>query len=383
MSMKYPLALVIILSLNACFPSNQPEVQNKTFDDLVDLLDSNASWGGDISPPDIYVSDQFNIQLTTGSPVFEKQKLRIENPTGTEPYPVSYSVIFKEHIISLFESGKFSCIDVNTFQRNRSFENRLNQLDSESLWLLDGKLVARSGLRNYVLNENNRWEPYQKYIPKPPQKILLEDNDFLISCDCYGEFGGTLYFYDKLTHETYLTEATCARSAVVQDNAYKILSTLGHGSGFADFKTIQNPRNLTKLSDLDPFDLTPYERLHLGFLDSTYHAQNEFDFYGIQLFALFRHNSQNLYLTSWRGATFLSEIQGDTISISDPLFADDLYSHNPITTDYGNGIVLINLDFWGMGKKREVGMLLINGNTLTHIEWYNPKNPRHRNVKPD
>ncbi|MCE7995447.1 MAG: hypothetical protein HEP71_25945 [Roseivirga sp.] len=381
MPKKYSLALMVLLFLNACSPSNRPEVLNRTFDDLIDHLDSVSSWNGDISPPDIYLSDRFNIHLTTDSPVFEKQKLRIKNPTGPEPYPVSYSVIYKQHIISLFESGKFSCIDINTFQRNRSFENRLNQLDSEYLWLLDGKLVAKSGLGHYVFNENDKWEPYDRYIPKAPQKILFEDSSFLISCDCYGEFGGTIYFYQKATQETYLTDAMCARSIVLEDGAYKVLSSLGHGVGFSDLRLIPDPRKLTRLSDLDPFDLSPYQKQHLGFLDSTNYGESKFDFYSIQLFALFNHNRQHLYLTRWRGVTFITEIQGNTISVSDPLFADNLYVHNPISTDYGNGLVLINLDFWGLGKDREVGMILINGDKLTHIEWYNSKNPAHRKPK--
>lgn len=370
--------MVVLLSLNACFPANQPEVQNKTFDDLIHHLDSVAPWAGDRSPPDIYLSDRFNIQLITDTQVFKKQKLEIKNPTGTKPYPVSYSVIYKQHIVSLFESGKFSCININSLQRNRSFEKLLNELSSEFLWLLNGKLVVKSDLAFYVFNENNEWEPYHQYIPKAPQKVLFEDSNFLISCDCYGEFGGTIYFYDKLTRETHFTDAMCARSLVLEDSTYKVLSSLGHDAGFSDLRQIPDPTYLPKLSDIDSIGLSPYFQKHVSLLDSTNYGQNEFDFYSIQLFALFKHNGKNLYLTYWRGATFISEIQGNTISVVDPLFADDLYTHNPITTDYGNGLVLINLDFWGKGIKREVGMLLINGDKLTHIEWYNPRDRKHR-----
>ena len=71
----------------------------------------------------------------------------------------------------------------------------------------------------------------------------------------------------------------------------------------------------------------------------------------------------------WRGATFLATFKNSCFSIVDPLFNGELYTHNPITTYYDDEITLINLDFYGKGKYREVSCVLIQGSRLTKIDW--------------
>ena len=94
-----------------------------------------------------------------------------------------------------------------------------------------------------------------------------------------------------------------------------------------------------------------------------------FNFYGIQLFGGLRYQNQTLYLMYWRNTTFLVTIAGHRITIVDPLFANDLYTHNPVTTTYGPNLALTNLDFYGLGGSDEVAALLWQGRQLTKIEW--------------
>ncbi len=371
MSVKHWMAILSFIYLNSCDsckPEKRLESYSVTFDDLIHHLDSVSYLNEQITAPDIYSNDEFNIRLVTDSSVFRKEKVIIKG-LDNDLYPVSYSIIFEQRIISLFSSGRFLCTDINTFQRDHALEKRLNKLTAEGLWLINQKPIIKRGNRYFAFDKRTGWEPFRSYVPKASQKILFEDANFLISADCYGEFGGTLYFHDKNSKELFFTESTCARSVVAEGDSYRILSSLGHHSGFTDSRAMREPRKLTKLSDVDPFNLSVYQKQHLGFLDSTNYGKTEFDFFGIQFFSQFSLNNQKLYLTYWQDATFVSSLSGNTISIEDPLFANKLYTHNPVTRDYGNGLVLINLDLWRKGKDHEVGMLLINNNKLTHIEW--------------
>ncbi len=94
-----------------------------------------------------------------------------------------------------------------------------------------------------------------------------------------------------------------------------------------------------------------------------------FDFYGLQLFGAFRWHDQTRYLMHWRSTTFLATIDGQYITIVDPLFADDLYAQNPVTTNYSPDLVLTNLDSYEDGKDNEIALLLWQGQQLTRIEW--------------
>ena len=76
-------------------------------------------------------------------------------------------------------------------------------------------------------------------------------------------------------------------------------------------------------------------------------------------------------MVNWQDRTFLSEIRKKDIIIVDPLFNSDLYTHDPITTQYENGVILMNLDFYGLGREREVSMIIIKDKEITKIDWNN------------
>lgn len=76
-----------------------------------------------------------------------------------------------------------------------------------------------------------------------------------------------------------------------------------------------------------------------------------------------------LYIVNWRQKTFLAEINERNFMIVDPLFNNGFYTHSPITKEYENGWILINLDFYGTAKEREVSMIVIKDRKLTKIDW--------------
>lgn len=112
-------------------------------------------------------------------------------------YPVSYSVIYNNCIISLFENGMFWCYKLETFERDLIFEEKLNNKKFEYHWIIDNKLGGISGNTIYIWNEKN-WVKYKNVFPLKNQPKLFEDNEFIIIGDCLGEWGGTVYFFEKL-----------------------------------------------------------------------------------------------------------------------------------------------------------------------------------------
>jgi hypothetical protein len=195
---------------------------------------------------------------------------------------------------------------------------------------------------------------------------LYENNDYLAYCDCHGEWGGTVYFYNRKTEETYFTEATCANSIIESKNGFQVLSHLGHMMGTADLKLIKDP---TKLTNLKGFKSTTFNGSALGYADSTKQDVKLFDYWGLQIFSSFRLSGQTYYIIYFQDRTFLATIENNNITIVDPLFNSDLYTHDPISIQYGDDLILINLDFWGIGREREVSMIVIQDKEILKLDW--------------
>jgi hypothetical protein len=266
----------------------------------------------------------------------------------------------------LFEPGNFVCYKIPSLQRNFALESKLNTKKFQYHWLLNNKLVAQYNNQTYVLNKDLNWEIYKEINPLKNQPKLFEDARYIIFFDCHGEWGGTVYFFNKSTQKTYFTEATCANTITKKDGKYFVLSKVGHMSGSSKLKVIEHPDKLTFV-DLNKVG-QPYKGQALGYADRSKQAKTIFDFYGILLFSSFSFGNKIIYLVNWRERTFLAEITDSTISIVNPLFNDELYTHVAVTTSYDNR-TLINLDFSGIAAEREVSSIIVEGNKIIRIDW--------------
>lgn len=324
-----------------------------------------------------------NLSISDSPIHFEIRRMVIRNPYFSEKiddsngkkdkaknYPRSYSVIYLNHLISLFENGKFVCIDLNSFERNTIFEQQLNSKRFKYHWVIDNKLVAQTGSQKVFWN-GEKWKKFKLKIPLKDQPILFDDNEFIVYRDCFGEWGGTVYFYDRSTGKTYFTESTCANTVTRTKDGYLVLANLAHGPGSAELKLIPDPRKLTlaKRNEL----ITTENGEALGYKDKSNAFINKLDLYGIEFFSRFTFDNTELFIANALELTFIAKINESEVEIVNPLFFNDLFTHHPITTQFGE-YILINLDFYGTGLYREISALIIRGNKITLIDW----NEKHR-----
>lgn len=123
--------------------------------------------------------------------------------------------------------------------------------------------------------------------------------------------------------------------------------------GSSELKIVPDPRKLTLLKGNNKE--RSKNREALGYSDKSNAFIKNFDLYGIQIFSLFMHNNKKLYVLN-------------QIKIVHPLFFNDLYTHNPVTTQYED-VTLVNLDFYGTALEREVSLLLIFKDKIVKIDW--------------
>jgi len=322
----------------------------------------------------LYKTDQFNVSISENPIAFDTNHLVIKNPYYTDDfddyydnyinYPVSYSVIYDNRLVSLFRTGKFVCYKVENMERDFEFEKKLNTKRFRYHWIVDNKLVAFAGGAIYVWN--GKWTNLKTKFPLGKQPKLFEDSEFIVFSDCNGEFGGTIYFFEKISGDIFFTESTCANSVYKKNNKYLVLAQLGHAMGFTEIKSIDNPRKLTKAKKSDIEKTKEGEAL--GYLDKSEAYQKLLDLYSIQIFSTFNYQGRQLYIVRLNEMTFLSEIKGTEIEIVNPLFEKAFYTHRPVTTIYGD-YTLVNLDFYGIALDKEVSVIIVGHNKIIKLDW--------------
>jgi hypothetical protein len=322
----------------------------------------------------LYKTDQFNVSISENPISFDTSHLVIKNPYYTDDfddyddnyinYPVSYSVIFDNRLVSLFRTGKFVCHKLENMERDFNFEKKLNTKKFRYHWIINDKLAALAGGVIYVWN--GTWTRLKTKFPIEKQPKLFEDSEFIVFGDCNGEFGGTIYFFEKVSEDIFFTESTCANSVFKKDTKYLVLAQLGHGTGFTEIKSIDNPRNLTKAKKSEIRKTK--EGGALGYADKSEAYQKLLDLFGIQIFSTFNYQGRQLYIVRLNDMTFLSEIKETEIQIVNPLFEKAFYTHQPVTTTYGK-YTLVNLDFYGIALDKEVSVIIVGQNKIKKVDW--------------
>ena len=363
---------LLTFCLTVCGQPKTKQTDNSVKFDIIIKHFKERNYSQDtIRLPLIHQDKDYKIVISDNPIAFDLKETVLKNPIDSK-YPISFSIVYQNKLVSLFEPGTFVCYSIPTLSRDTEFEEKLNTKKFQYHWLLDNKLVGLSDGKYYYLNSDNIWLDYTVSVPFTSQPKLFEDSNYISFCDCQGEWGGTVYFYNKTTKKIYFTEATCANSILKKGNEYLVLSHLGHMMGTTELKAIANPDKLS-LVDLKNTNKT-FKGQALGYAENSKGAKIIFNYDDIQIFASFTYQGKTIYLVYWKDETFLAEIKNNAIQIVNPLFNRELYTHHPVTTNYDNTI-LMNLDFYGIAKEREVSCIIIKDNQLIKLDW-NEKHSR-------
>ena len=94
--------------------------------------------------PVIHKGEDFNIILSESSLEFKEKEIVFENPNQNNSFPLSFSVIFKENIVSLFEPGTFVCHKLSDFSRNEELEWIIRSMLTPFMVIISNSLVLVS-----------------------------------------------------------------------------------------------------------------------------------------------------------------------------------------------------------------------------------------------
>lgn len=104
----------------------------------------------------------------------------------------------------------------------------------------DSLLVSTKNDSTFYFKENKF-----SFIKRNTNFPFFEDEKYIVERSCSGEWGGSIYFINKLNNKKYECTATCPIALNKINNSYVVTASLAHLVGFSQILKIDDPKDLT------------------------------------------------------------------------------------------------------------------------------------------
>ncbi|MDO7875106.1 hypothetical protein Q5H93_10220 [Hymenobacter sp. ASUV-10] len=373
-------SVIGLLSNNYCYAQQLDSSRSRyaAFDELMQKLPPKRHGNTLLTPPVIFRDStytqpralEYELRLSEQPLKLQHQTVRLHNPKSGGDRPACYSVVYQNCLVALFTTGNFGCFRITNFERDTLLEAQLNTFVFERHWILNQQLIGwREGRAFYFDTIQRTWQSYKQPLPFEGRLKVFEDERFVCTMDCHGEFGGHIYFFDKRTRRTHYTNATCATTVQKIDGQYHLLASLAHMQGSTHSAVISAPEKLPVITK----KLDPARDWQYHFADSKPNeaVKSVFNYYGLTMAGSFQWHEQILYVVNLHPITFLASISGKSITIVDPLFNRYLSPDNTIATAFAPNSALVSYSHYESRKTTEGRCLLFQDRRVTEIVWGN------------
>ncbi|MBL7889417.1 MAG: hypothetical protein JNL24_07695 [Bacteroidia bacterium] len=326
---------------------------------------------------------------------FKKQYFKIEIDTT-----IFGTVFCNNKFVTLKSNGEFICFNSTDFDTDTIITNKLNKKRCSSFYQMYDSLIVVENNRDYYVNSNFEFIPYNRYkysyyksdtttvYDVYGQKFidpLYCDSNFVIAQFCFGEFGGTLYFFDLKNDKEYYCPATCASVVNKIGDKYIVTNSLAHEDGSSEVLEITNPETLTELD----FDTVKYwgnfwyhsawngqsiERYDS--IVNVMRGKNKqlLDTTGVLIHTSFKHKEEiyHIYRSEKRHSDkttnnrnlYIGKIQNNKITAIDSICNVEAFTYNPQNRVY-NDWTLYSYNF----REKNTGFIAIKDDTINIIEF--------------
>ena len=306
-----------------------------------------------------------------------------------------YSLFYDEHLIVLNKKGSFYAFWLDCFERDKIYESMLNTINFKKAFVAFDELYGVDSKNQAFKFDNiaHKWINLSYDLPFYNSASIYENKKYLCYSVCHGEFGGTVFFYNKSTEKITFVPATCVVSIMeFQDGGFYIVSNLAHLSGTSDIIKIENPDLLYEfpdsLNNRDKWDERFIYRPIIYSDTSIYNNQviHIYDAWETLITAGFRIKEETYFLTEkyieFQPKTFLSKLIDDSlvfINTPDTIFSNLPASHGEITRKLNDKTVIDYTFFaddpkeWKEVEHRNLLLttFIITDSTLIRLNWKN------------
>jgi|SRR6185437_2775154 len=271
-------------------------------------------------------------------------------------------VLFKGNYYCLKSNNQVFVINGADNKIDSSHKDNSKKIRLESLYLINDTLIGLNKKSTFYLNERNKqWTLLKKGLFIPP---IYEDDSYIVTSTCSGEWGGSVYFRSRKTNKLYECAAQCAVNVIKTENGYNITASIAHGMGFTNIFEIKNP-----------LDLKPYNRDYLKAKKIIYVGDDEsksltgthplVDSAWIIALTSFKYHSTIYYLTGNHRTASLDSIQNNKLVRIEDLTKLDVQCLYPVNRNCsGHQIYTFKND-------QNTGFISIKNNLLTiySFDW--------------
>ena len=167
---------------------------------------------------------------------------------------------------------------------------------------------------------------------KVASSSFFEDESYLVSKTCSGEWGGTIKFKNKRTGFEYSCSATCPIVVNKIKGKYIITNTLAHLSGISEVLEINNPDSLT-IFKLPPSRAKKGEKtiMYVGDNESksTKGSKSLVDSVGVLTLASFPYKEHLYHIVTDFRKTFLTKVENNRFVTIDLISNESIWTYEP------------------------------------------------------
>lgn len=160
--------------------------------------------------------------------------------------------------------------------------------------------------------------------------IFYEDQEFVVSKTCSGEWGGTIKFKSKKNGIVYSCSATCPISVYKLNDKYYVTSSLGHISGSCQVIEIANPELMEVYKTTPPRKVKGKRVKYVGDDESksTQGTIKLIDEYGKMILGSFLFNGQLFHVVMDRKETYIATIDDGKFKPIKVITNEDVFTYD-------------------------------------------------------
>lgn len=323
----------------------------------------------------------FTFLMSTFSCKHKKfDKFKISTFTVNSSANIQKTIPYKNKYYCLTSDNKVICLNLD-FKIDTINNLKLNKQNIDDIFLsgdsligilyFKGKYTPDYYLKNklFYLNEKFGWIKLSK---NKIENAFYEDDKYLVTACCNGEFGGSIKFTDKKNLKMYSCPATCATNINKIDNIYYVTNSLIHGYGSTEVLKIKDPIKLYNLTNdtlnkycswwwvlhkKKEYNLTKYYQGVVKLIDTT----------EVITLSTFMNNNKLFFINSDRQNTYLCKLENNKFITVKRILNKSLQSYNPINTN-NDGKQIHNFE-----DNEKSGFIVIEKNNISILFTKNIK----------
>jgi hypothetical protein len=296
---------------------------------------------------------------------------------------ISSAVYYAGHILCLQEDSKLFVLDT-AFNFVDSLTAKFSKLKIQFLHSYNDTILLSTDKDIFYLDTGFALKKYNNQPFKYGLPFYNDSTYYVHACSA-GEWGGSVFFWNKKTNKTYSYPATGVQQVLKFKGNYIVSSFLAHMSGFSDYLSINDPTKLYELKDekqktfCNWWSVDSIKNLKLFDTITPQGVKYYADKFTTRTITVFPYNNTLYSIYSTDSATILAKHINFKLVPVDTLLKRRISFQDAATHLTDNMIVTAYRESWATSDANDkiinyqnTGLIFIQDNRITFLEFKTP-----------